>query len=133
MLRNVFDDHKRRVSGITTDKSALEVIKSQLGRSFFQSEPDWMSQVQHLCDELGTTRPKRHGESEQEWHQRLEREVLEANPQLAAEICDRRRLAGFILGHRENRLVRDDILPKLDCACFGRSRYSVHRRRDGSV
>jgi hypothetical protein len=93
---------------------AIVAIRQRLGESFLRVEPSWQANLARALSEAEALHPRGGGESAEEHAQRLRKRVLEGKPAFVQELERRVRLFAFVLGRPDNKVVKDEILPRLD-------------------
>ena len=93
---------------------AIVAIRRRLGESFLRVEPSWPANLARAMSDAEALHPRGRGESADEHAQRLRQRVLEARPAFVQELESRVRLFAFLLGRPDNKVVKDEILPRLD-------------------
>jgi len=93
---------------------AILRIRSLLEASFLANEPGWDDNLRAAIEARSRSRKAFERESEEQWRARLRSEVIAARPAFVRAIERRVRLGVFLIGHARSKIVRDEILPRLD-------------------
>lgn len=101
--------------GLGHPVDAIVALRKRLGEAFVRVEPGWPAALDAAVAAAGGQHPRWPNEDDAVYAARLRRQVLELDrPDFVRRLESRVRLFAFLLGQPQNKLVRDDIMPRLD-------------------